>query len=376
MIARGTICYPTYRDVRDALLASSRKPSAEYLLVFLADRGIFISNDLSRDEIVEEISMRKLSFNDFEELLNLIEVHARNEKSEFKSINNSSIDLNAIKINELTNKLQDKREKNGEIINVETDSSGKIYINVNYVEFDYGKTPLRQRQEKEAKIEIIKEKGFIKFRYPANERLRDVVGNLLGLIEDENEEDIQIKEIDLSNFSREKRTLFFRELMRSLEGYNFEDVIKVGLENKANDIGFTEDQDNEDAEGLEEIEKETMEAKEKSFLKKASLDGEGLLHSEELRSFLDSGFYFSRVVWIVKNSKEKVALEALMENPVEGKNYKYSVRGIFPMKRNREGYAKNVRQPTPEDRRRLSHLLENASYKTYEKILNFEETES
>lgn len=47
---------------------------------FLADRGIFISNDLSRDEIVEEISMRKLSFNDFEELLNLIEVHARNEK--------------------------------------------------------------------------------------------------------------------------------------------------------------------------------------------------------------------------------------------------------------------------------------------------------
>ena len=65
-----------------------------------------------------------------------------------------------------------------------------------------------------------------------------------------------------------------------------------------------------------------------------------------------------------------------MENPVEGKNYKYSVRGIFPMKRNREGYAKNVRQPTPEDRRRLSHLLENASYKTYEKILNFEETES
>lgn len=148
MIARGTICYPTYRDVRDALLASSRKPSAEYLLVFLADRGIFISNDLSRDEIVEEISMRKLSFNDFEELLNLIEVHARNEKSEFKSINNSSIDLNAIKINELTNKLQDKREKNGEIINVETDSSGKIYINVNYVEFDYGKTPLRQRQEK------------------------------------------------------------------------------------------------------------------------------------------------------------------------------------------------------------------------------------
>ena len=79
MIARGTICYPTYRDVRDALLASSRKPSAEYLLVFLADRGIFISNDLSRDEIVEEISMRKLSFNDFEELLNLIEVHARNE---------------------------------------------------------------------------------------------------------------------------------------------------------------------------------------------------------------------------------------------------------------------------------------------------------
>ena len=376
MIARGTICYPTYRDVRDALLASSRKPSAEYLLVFLADRGIFISNDLSRDEIVEEISMRKLSFNDFEELLNLIEVHARNEKSEFKSINNSSIDLNAIKINELTNKLQDKREKNGEIINVETDSSGKIYINVNYVEFDYGKTPLRQRQEKEAKIEIIKEKGFIKFRYPANERLRDVVGNLLGLIEDENEEDIQIKEIDLSNFSREKRTLFFRELMRSLEGYNFEDVIKVGLENKANDIGFTEDQDNEDAEGLEEIEKETMEAKAKSFLKKASLDGEGLLHSEELRSFLDSGFYFSRVVWIVINSKEKVALEALMENPVEGKNYKYSVRGIFPMKRNREGYAKNVRQPTPEDRRRLSHLLENASYKTYEKILNFEETES
>lgn len=97
---------------------------------------------------------------------------------------------------------------------------------MNYVEFDYGKTPLRQRQEKEAKIEIIKEKGFIKFRYPANERLRDVVGNLLGLIEDENEEDIQIKEIDLSNFSREKRTLFFRELMRSLEGYNFEDVIK------------------------------------------------------------------------------------------------------------------------------------------------------
>lgn len=56
--------------------------------------------------------------------------------------------------------------------------------------------------------------------------------------------------------------------MRSLEGYNFEDVIKVGLENKANDIGFTEDQDNEDAEGLEEIEKETMEAKAKSFLKK------------------------------------------------------------------------------------------------------------
>ena len=61
----------------------------------------------------------------------------------------------------MTNKLQDKREKNGEIINVETDSSGKIYINVNYVEFDYGKTPLRQRQEKEAKIESSKKKDLL-----------------------------------------------------------------------------------------------------------------------------------------------------------------------------------------------------------------------
>lgn len=376
MIARGTICYPTYRDVRDALLSSSQKPSTDYLLVFLADRGIFISNDLSRDEIVEEISMRKLSFNDFEELLDLIEVQSRNEKIEFKSIKNSSLDLNAIKINELANKLQEKRENNGEIISVDTDSTGKISINVNYIEFDYGKTPLRQRREKEAKIEIIKENGSNKFRYPSNERMRDVVGNLLHLIEDESEEDIQVKEIDLSNFSREKRTLFFRELMRSLDGYKFEDVIKVGLENKANDIGFTETESNEVSEELEEIEKEAIEADAKSFLKKASLDGEGLLHSEELRSFLSSGFYFSRVVWIVKNTKEKVALEALMENPIEGKNYKYSVRGIFPMKRNREGYAKNIKQLTPEDRRRLSHLLENASYSAYEKILNSEDSVS
>lgn len=370
MISRGSIFYPTYRDIRDALLASSR-PSTNFLLEYLGNRGFFISSDLPREAIIEEIARKNISYNDFEELLELIEVHSRNEKSTFKKIKPDNLSLDAIKTNELVQKLTKQRSDFNERFNVEVEDSGKISIKVNYTDHDYGKTVLRQRRSRESKIEIIPDSGSYILRSPSNDRMRQIVKDFVHIVSDENKDDINVKEIDLSTFNRESRTIFFRKLIYSIKGYSFQDVIKVGIENKVNEIEYTETNDNNPSEEEIAVDKEIIEEEIKSFLNKASLDGKGLLHSQELKSFLDSGFFFSRVIWIVRNKKEKVVLEALMEDPVEGKNYKYAVKGIFPIKKDGE-YTKNMQQPKPEQRRWMCHLLEEASCKVYEEILNEE----
>lgn len=379
MIAAGSTFYATYQDIRDALLSSKLRISREFLFDFLSSRGILISGDSTREQLIETLSSLTHGYSDFEEIYTQLEVQPRPERSTSRSIEAS---VDSSKLQAAVEELRVRRQDHHEAINLIVNTSGATKIKVEYTELDHGKTILRQRRAKQADIEIYKYDGSMRIRYPANARLGAIVDLLIESIQKSEESPIKQELVDLSRFDKKRRTIFFKSLISSLEGYQFSDVIKVSVDNEIEDVEFS-DSDNvytddteedlnlyEDNDNEDELRAEVAEGI-KSFLKTAALGGTGILHSKELQQFLDSGFFISRVIWqAIQNVKDgpKIEIEAILENPSKGTGFNYSIKGYYPCKRNGK-HTLTRRQTIDIVRKPALSAVEDAATKAFRELL-------
>ncbi|HAL7687957.1 TPA: hypothetical protein H7D02_004772, partial [Escherichia coli] len=232
----------------------------------------------------------------------------------------------------------------------------RVLIDIRYLSTNYSKSDFKQAVNKEALIEIEPiDKGY-SIRRPDNENLKDYEDLLLGHIisiqsEQDNDSnlDLKLNEITLAhNSSADVRTLFFDKLIRSLDGYELDDVTDAYVYHPK----------------PETIEAEEGNTETGVHVSKASLKGEGVLKSDELSDLYDRGFYIWKIKWKVK---EKLAdpdiyeLEAQFGDPLNCTNFSYLVKGVKKYKSNGQYFSKPQKLSARETDR-FNKLIENRAY--------------
>lgn len=225
----------------------------------------------------------------------------------------------------------------------------------------------------------------MRVRFPGAERVTEIAASLLDEIKASVPE-IKNHAIELSAFSKAQRTQFFQLLVQQLEGYKVRDVKKVNVNQEIYEPVFANDTDSDAESEQEELEQESLdvpgsitrrevEQEVKAYLKKASLDGSGILHASELKRFLESGFFISRIVWEAEPKskrlgKPKAEVEALLERPAEGLGFKYTVRGVYPIRvrGTKKGFGVTKRKAKDGEREELLDVVEAAAQKAFAEI--------
>ena len=359
-----SLYHVTDKNIRDAFHHKSVKFSDT--LNYFLERDIFVSRNSTKSELIEYASRLPHDYFDRQFLAELLETKSRREKSTNSSLKNTTATItdldNAYKLTKKDKDLSDDR------ISFTSDGN-KAVITVTHTVIDHSKTELKQIDHKTFSIEVITNETSIDIRRPSNSKSNEIIEKFISNLGVIKKEDLEEEIISLEAFQEpEIRTSFFNKLIRSIEGYLFDDVRIVGVHHNTENFN-EEDTDNEEDEDNEE---NNLSSQLVGFIKKAILDGDGVLNSPEFQQLHKSGFYISRVVWsVVKKGPpigDKYELEAQFGNPETCTDFKYLVRNVFTLQED-NSHSQTKRSPGSLEREELSKSIEQASKNAMQYII-------
>ncbi|MFC7420439.1 hypothetical protein ACFQNF_11215 [Iodobacter arcticus] len=354
------------REIYDALESSQSKATLEFLHLFLNKRGHILGGGLGREELIRYLSNLPLSYFDIDEIARQLESPSRKEKSAAKRLSKK---IDVVNFQSAVDIVRKKRSSMNEGIDLIVTPDGKVRIKLIYTELQLEMTHLRQNKDRESYIELYSGNDGSKLVYPDSKRVNDVVSEIVAALEDIVPE-LKASEVDLYAFEKKERTLFFQNLINGLEGFIFHDLLKVSVNSEIENLIFDEDEALCDTSKEDSSERIKVEDEVKAVLKRAALDGSGMLTSVHLKNFLESGFYLYRVVWqaIKKGSNgDKYEFEALLKNPVKGEGFVFHVRGKYNCKKD-GGYAA-TRLSVKDENDSLLNLLEGSALIVYKDMI-------
>lgn len=378
MLAVRPLFYASYKDVYDALYSAKQRVDADFMQEFLRRRGIILSARATRHELVDAIAAYAYEAGDLDEICDQLEVTSRADRVSHATLN-SVVDADTL--NEAVEAIKQVRSGR-EVLHFQRTAEGRLELNIDYYEFDPGKTLLRQQRPRQAKVEFMTVDGGMRVRFPGSERVSEIATQLLEEVS-RRAPQLQRASIDLAAFGRLERTEFFQLLIQKLPGMRAVDVKKVNVDRDSRDTEFSSSDDiggfdsDEDGRSDEVPPEDTSRAREvseevKNYLNKCSLSGSGILRARLLKRFLASEFFISRIVWEAqpragRSELPKAEIEALLEDPAEGLGFRYMVRNVYPRKRNGT-FNVTKRRPTDIERERLLDLVELAAQEAYGQI--------
>ncbi len=352
----STNFYATDRDLFEALTSKKKKITTEILHELCYDRGIILSQEDDRESIIEYISTLQHDYNDFDHIMRLIAANSRSEKITYDDI---PIDIPNDEIKSIIDFVSGKRSQNEEKYSVVVESKDRTVVKVDYTEMDYSMTRLRQRTEKDAYIEITKENGITKFRRPANERVDEIMSAIFKQLDDEKKTTIEKTSISLQGISDpNKRTKFFTDLISKSTELALSDVTSIKVD-KLGEQTPNKDEEEDDAE------REIVTQKMLGHVRKAALDGEGLLYSPEFQHLSSQGFFISSIVWQATEKVKdplKIEFEASFGNPIEGKDFRYNAKCYFRAKEGK--YTSTRRQFEDHEKTKYFKIIEETAMRT------------
>ena len=162
----------------------------------------------------------------------------------------------------------------------------------------------------------------------------------------------------------EKRTEFFERLIKSLDGLNFRDVTDVYIFHPKNL------EDNLDDEDKEEDDSDSVDLG--VHITRASLKGEKVLQSEELRGLYEKGFYIWKIIWQSddgSHDSDIFEFEAQFKDAENFTGFSYLPRGYYKYKGNLEYNSSKTGFSSMEERE-LSVKIEKAAQKAVADIFD------
>lgn len=345
-----SIYIPNDKNIFDAL--QHKKVTHSTLLEFLRKRGVFLSSNIEKDELVSLIASLTLDYHDYLWLCKQLENPNRKDKT-----------THSVMKGEVSNEQIMKACKTVKA-NIGIDDSVKIVkkgdttsLVVTYVDIDFTKTELRQRTVKKCVIELEKKGQEITIKRPANKKGNEILEKVKTVLIGQNTTKLEEAVISLEGFAEAKvRSEFFDYLIRNVKGYKFDNVSSVDVYHQVDELGDEDDK---------------QDARLAGYINKAALAGQGVLESQEFNQLHKRGFFICKIIWTVDSvikGGDRAELEAQFGTPKSCTDFKYTARGVFNY--NERTMIHNVtRRPTSSlENDELNSLLKDAAERAYDHI--------
>lgn len=349
----GSIYYNTDKNVHDAL--QNQKFGKKVLTDQLKDRGIFVSHQDEKEELIEYCSPIFTDYhnqNFIHEILDDTKPRTNYQSRAIKA------DIDVSKIRELCQQIVSESEAKGESTKVHySPDSNIITIQSSYTEPDYSKSVMSQNLTRTSNIRIEKTSEGLKVRGHSDEKSVNMSKDLISLIrQDDNDRTVDEILISLEAITEPiARSEFFHLLISNVDGYKIDDVKSVDVNHPKN-LDST-DEDEEEIIG---------------FIKRAVLNGGSVLNSPEFKSLDDAGFYVTKVKWSATSEElngDKVDFSAEFKSTDTCADFNYSVLRIYNRKKDGE-YIKHGKSPSEIEKNTLLPLLENSASEAHQAIIN------
>tara|TARA_R110001599_G_scaffold28026_2_gene97495 strand:- start:5179 stop:6363 length:1185 start_codon:yes stop_codon:yes gene_type:complete len=365
----------TDKEIHDFLLSNKQRLSEKVLREFAKDRGIFCSNQDTREDLADYLSQIIHDQFDINAIVEKREGHNNREKTTFVTLKTDieSSDLNIV-LTELQDSINEDREQ--KLLFVQNGMK-KFTAEYSYTEYDFTKTRLMQRSKKDAQFEISLVDNEIKVRMPSSEKAKELTEKLKSKIEAKqlkpiNDEKIELTSINSSNM----RSQFFLRLISTMDGLNLEgvtsirvasgDVIPAVVDDIDNSLEENDDEYSLDESTLFDTDQEDTAAEESaqmlSAVHRMVLDGRGLETSEEYQNLTRKGYFITSITWTAKETSapyNKVSMMAGFEDPEECTSYRYSIKGVYKLRNH--FYTKTLRSPSVDEKKVYIEAIEKHS---------------
>lgn len=370
-LKNNSLYFATDKDLFDLFTSAKKRISTDIILELARDRGIFLSKEEAREDLIDYLCLLPHDYYDLHSLLGHTETPSRKENSTCSAVDRK------ISTEELHRAIleieQERAERFGECYIPSAFGEDRFELDVGYTEVDYSRTRLRQKRPREAKIEFEIEDDKVTIRSPANEKSKEIVTAILDKVS-LNDDDFQPREIDLSALRPVERTLFFTNMIKCIDGYDLADVTKVDVDRRINPNLLPFDDNGEESEDSLSEESDKM----LGIVQHALLQGEGLLHSPEYQGLSKRGFYICNIVWLVQESTpsgNRVEFSASLSQPESGTGFRYAVRGIYRRKSD-SSLTKTARPVESQEERVLRQLLEAAAWEALSQVRSIDSESS
>lgn len=354
----GQMYYATNREIRDLLLSAKQRITESVLHELMRDRGILCSPHEERETLVERLSML---IHDYSDVCGIIERRESSKRSEKTSTISIDVSVTPAELKEIVDEYQ--RDEVQERVRHHQRGANGFVMSVEYSEFDYSKTRLLQRQDRDATIEFINKDGRTELRLPATEKARAIVQNLKSRIEAKKRKDVRVNEIELTGLSSpEDRTAFFTRLISQLPQFPLENVSRLRVAYAG--------RDQEDGIDIEDDEIEDAADKMLGVVENVALSGENLVASEMYQELKEKGFFITSITWRARQSVDPysmVEFDAGFEDRQAAKGFRYSVRGALRLKHG--AYTKNLRHVEDAEKAQLLTMIEETARKVLAQLL-------
>ena len=349
---KNTLYYATEKNIYDAL--HHKRITTDILLDILLRKGIIVSSDSEKENLIEEVCKLPHGYLDLQELKNKVQTYDARESHTKISLTTST---NQEEVKEAVERMKKKYPTTkSEVFKITTKKDGGLSIELHYDDIDLSRTELRQIDKKSVKIDFSIEKEKVDVRMPQTPKAKE----LILLIEKELS---SLKEIEIPKFEITLeavtnpllRSQFFHDLMHGIEGYQVEDVNNIEVNRMSPKSSDDSEDDNIDT----------------GYVKKAVLKGESVNSSSIFSDLHNKGYYISRVSWAsipIEKVGDKIILEAFFKNSEDCVDFAFNIKGINNF--NKGNYNVTTRTASEPEKKIISKLIENSSEKAYNLIIS------
>lgn len=316
MVKKGSLYSASDKAFYDALC--QQKMSKPALQELLWRRGIILANKSEKEDVAKYFSRLEHDYFDHKFISEKVSTGSNREK-QTSSFVNLPLPLNDIE--QIAKALVDERKEIDNSIDF-TSTKQSVNIDLSYSYYDHNRPEFKQLVTRNARVSIEISREGINIRAPANEYVAELTSELLAKIDEKSTSDIEVETISLYGVDDpEVRIKFFEQLISGLENMTVYNVSDVAVYNP--DTG-------EDESGV--------------HVKKASLNGDGILRSGELQQFYKKGFFVYRISWSAKYKSDPKSdiynFQAQFNDPESCRKFSYLSKGFYKRMDNGE-FTKN-----------------------------------
>ncbi|CAG68991.1 MULTISPECIES: hypothetical protein [Acinetobacter] len=357
------------RDIIDLLDAQKGKISKEKLLDFLQERGIFCSENETRNALHERIAALSIDWFLIEDILSLAA-----SKENFQKVTATNFTLPKADALETTLENLKSQLSNKDFI-VDKLKNGNYEIQYKVDKIEKNNARLIQRTSKDEKISINLDGDQATIVNTVGEGTDTVVQTFFNELERNSKTEIKNTSINFSSIiDNTIINKYFLDLIKiDAKKYKVIDVIKLKL-NKFNS-NVSEELELEDVDITDELNSDPDKQKDeldKEDIKSALISGSSLLASNLFKVLSNKGYFISSIAWLVlekTGEKRKIEYSSGFTDPDKRDIFTFESKGFFEINSATQDYKKNRTTWKSNQRKMIEFAFQKYAFSLFQTVI-------